>query len=107
MFLVDHIAATIEQKQVVKLDGVRSHKVYGIHARGNNIVCFYDHGHGWGIIVSELGPGPALKHFNLAVNGVRSPLREVPLETYMRCRIRTRQTFNSSRYLRTPWLCVM
>jgi hypothetical protein len=73
VFLVDHIVGTIEQKQVVKLDGTYFYEVYGIHARGGIILCFYEHGHGWGITVSELGPDPALKHFTLNANRVSRP----------------------------------
>ena len=55
---------------MIRLGGVYLYDVYGIHARGNIILCFYEHGHGWGITVSELGPDPAMKSFNLSINGV-------------------------------------
>ena len=67
IFLVDHIAGFIEQKQVVKFDISLRYDSRKIHARGNTILCFYDHGycHEFGITVSELGPNPAMKSFIL------------------------------------------
>ena len=70
VFLIDHVAGTIERKQVVELDNILSHYSHGIHARGNTILCFYEHSRGWGITVSELGPDPIRKHFTLSLNEV-------------------------------------
>ena len=72
VFLIDHVAGIIEPKQVVKLDDQGICVVYGIHARGNTILCFYDYfySHGWGITVSELGPDPATNYFALSTNRV-------------------------------------
>jgi len=55
---------------VVKLNDIYYYEIYGIHARGNTILCFYEHSRGWGVTVSELGPDPALKLFTLGTNRV-------------------------------------
>ena len=100
VFLVDHIAGTIEQKQVVNLCDTYFCGIYGIHARGNIILCFYEHRSGWGITVSELGPDPAPKLFNLSVNEVSLPPRVSPVESYMMCRVCCLSTFSFSWCLR-------
>ena len=73
IFLIDYIAGTIERKQAVKLDNIYFSKIYTVQARGNNIVCFYEHEQEWGIAVYELGPDPVLKYFNLGMDEVSSP----------------------------------
>ena len=73
IFLIDHIAGTIERKQIVKLDNIYFSDIHTIQARGNNIVCFYEHDKEWGIAAYELGPDPALKYFNLGMDEVSSP----------------------------------
>jgi len=107
VFLVDHIAGTIEQKQVVNLCDTYFYGIYGIHARGNIILCFYEHGSGWGITVSELGPDPALRLFNLSVNEVSLPPCASPVESYMMCRVCSLRTFSFSWCLKTQWSSVM
>ena len=56
----------------MKLDDDCSYGVYGIHARGNTILWFYDYDTdcGWGLTVSELGSNPTLESFTLAIGPV-------------------------------------
>ena len=70
VFLVDHVAGIIEWKQTVKLDDIHFCEIWSIHARGNTILCFYEHSHGWGITDFELGSDPAMKHFTVSNNEV-------------------------------------
>ena len=79
------------------------YEMYGIHARGNIILCFYEYVHGWGITVSELGPDPVLKLFILNTNQVSRPICPPPIETHARCRIQTLGKLGSSWCLRMLW----
>ena len=68
----------------MKLDDDCSYGVYGIHARGNTILWFYDYDTdcGWGLTVSELGSNPTLGSFTLAIGLVSRPFCLPPVKTY-------------------------
>lgn len=107
VFLVDHVSGIIEKKQVVELEDVASHDIYGIHARGNTILCFYDCGSRWVMTVSELGQDPALKHFTFNIK-VRRLVRPLPgIEAHVRFRVRSLWKSSPSWCLRMRWSYVV
>ena len=67
----------------MKFDDIYFSKVHTIQETGNNIVCSHEHNQGWGIVVYELGPDPALKYFNLGMDEVSSPFARC-LSKFMR-----------------------
>jgi len=102
VFLVDHIAGTIEQKQVVDLDVPYFYEMHGIHAKGNIIMCLCDHSYRWGLTVSELGPDPTMKFFTLGTEqaSLQLPLRLLSIKTHVMCGIHRPRARNSSWCLR-------